>query len=273
MQDQPAFSPQEVEALLNVFDRARDECGAAAVERLEEAFFGASPPPEAEDSLQRPAFRLPGLTAKPWHDPSAFSACAILEAGASAIERELLNALTKREGFQTFKQTRDHFIPGEHWKTMYFRVGGHLVRENRELCPETACVLDTIPDPSGMIMFSALLPGGHIRPHCGPSNCRITIHLGLVVPPDCGLRVGRETRTWEPGRCLAFDDTFEHESWNHSPATRFVLYMDVWHPDLSDVEIRVLEGIQRILGDRDHPQAIHRVLAERMEQRGHAWWR
>ena len=31
------------------------------------------------------------------------------------------------------------------------------------------------------------------------------------VPTGCRLRVGREWRTWQPGKCLVFDDSYEHE--------------------------------------------------------------
>jgi len=48
--------------------------------------------------------------------------------------------------------------------------------------------------------------------------------------------VGGEIHAWETGRCVTFDDTFEHEAWNHSNETRVVLIMDSWNPDLSEAE-------------------------------------
>jgi beta-hydroxylase len=49
-------------------------------------------------------------------------------------------------------------------------------------------------------------------------------HLGLEIPSgDLGLRIGGETRVWQPGKCLVFDDTAEHEAWNHTDADRVVL--------------------------------------------------
>ena len=35
-----------------------------------------------------------------------------------------------------------------------------------------------------------LEPGTRIPPHTGVTNTRVTVHLPLMVPPDCGLRVG-----------------------------------------------------------------------------------
>lgn len=48
------------------------------------------------------------------------------------------------------------------------------------------------------------------------------------------------------GRCLVFDDAFEHEVWNPSGETRAVLVFDFWHPDLSDAEAWALWQIIRM---------------------------
>jgi aspartyl/asparaginyl beta-hydroxylase (cupin superfamily) len=58
----------------------------------------------------------------------------------------------------------------------------------------------------------------------------------LVVPPDCGFRVGAETREWKEGQCWAFDDTIEHEAWNNSDQPRTILILDVWNPLLTEAE-------------------------------------
>jgi aspartate beta-hydroxylase len=54
------------------------------------------------------------------------------------------------------------------------------------------------------------------------------------------IRVGDEIRTWETGKCIVFDDSFEHEVWNRSKITRIVLIVDVWNPILTDAEINAL---------------------------------
>jgi len=46
------------------------------------------------------------------------------------------------------------------------------------------------------------------------------------------MRVGDETRTVQEGKCVVFDDSWEHEAWNDGDGTRVVLILDVWHPDL-----------------------------------------
>src|SRR3546814_7962020 len=74
----------------------------------------------------------------------------------------------------------------------------------------------SVPGRAPVAFFSALKPGTHIPPHNGATNTRLTVHMPLVIPPDCALRVGDETRTWEPGKLLMFDDTIRHEAWNYS---------------------------------------------------------
>ena len=43
-----------------------------------------------------------------------------------------------------------------------------------------------------------------------------------------------------------FDDSFEHEVWNESDRHRYVLILDVWHPDLTPVEVWALARIERL---------------------------
>ena len=74
--------------------------------------------------------------------------------------------------------------------------------------------------------FSSLAPETHIVPHEGYSKAVLGCHLGLIVPNDCGIRVGSQTKNWTKGKCLIFDDTVEHEAWNRSHHPRIVLLID-----------------------------------------------
>ena len=44
------------------------------------------------------------------------------------------------------------------------------------------------------IKYSVMLPGTHVWPHTGPTNCRLRLHLGLVIPKNVAIRVGREIK-------------------------------------------------------------------------------
>ena len=84
------------------------------------------------------------------------------------------------------------------------------------------------------IKFSVMQGGTHVWSHCGPTNCRLRAHLGLIVP-DVGpvLRVNDQYRRWHEGKVLVFDDSFEHEVWHNGTQTRLVLIVDLWHPELT----------------------------------------
>ncbi len=119
----------------------------------------------------------------------------------------------------------------------------HLTR-----CPKTLEILKAAPIPSistvsPSVLFSKLTAGSHIPPHSGICNARLICHLPLIVPPGCWLRVGNQVREWRDGEMLIFDDTIEHEAKNPTSETRIVLLFDVWRPELSDEERKLIETV------------------------------
>ena len=99
-----------------------------------------------------------------------------------------------------------------------------------------------------MALFSRLKPGTHIKPHNGLLNTRLICHLPIIVPPDCALRVGSETRAWREGEMLIFDDSIEHEAWNRSQDDRIVLLFEIWRPEISAAEREALTRIFEVIG-------------------------
>ena len=48
------------------------------------------------------------------------------------------------------------------------------------------------------------------------------------------------------GKCIVFDDSFEHEAWNNHPSEKRInLIIDIWHPDLSDQEVTLLNFLEK----------------------------
>ena len=85
-----------------------------------------------------------------------------------------------------------------------------------------------------------------IPAHVGVTNTRCTVHLPLVVPPECGFRVGSTTREWIPGQAWVFDDTINHEAWNLSDTPRAILIFDIWNPLLSAPERDMIQTATEI---------------------------
>jgi hypothetical protein len=187
--------------------------------------------------------RYPGLRSMPWHDPQQFQLARDLEAVADKVAAEV-HAFDV-SGFQDEAEKIDR---SGQWSVLFLYERGRKNEHNCSLCPETVAVIEanrTVRTLGGLAYFSRLEPGTRIAPHTGPTNMRLRCHLGIDVPEDCGLRVGGIERTWQEGRCLVFDDSHTHEAWNDSDRSRVVLVVDLWHPDLTDDEVALLNGLHR----------------------------
>jgi aspartyl/asparaginyl beta-hydroxylase (cupin superfamily) len=83
-------------------------------------------------------------------------------------------------------------------------------------------------------------------------NTRLICHLPLIVPPDCALRVGNETRKVEAGKMMIFDDSMEHEAWNRSGEMRAILLFEIWRPELSAAERKALTAMYESVTEYGH---------------------
>jgi aspartyl/asparaginyl beta-hydroxylase (cupin superfamily) len=197
------------------------------------------------------------LPAIPFFDRADFPFIGELEAKTDVIRDELLAALeADRDKFKPYIaykpgepvnqwQELDH---SDRWSALQLYRGGSPVDENLARCPETAKALAnaSLADISGLCpnaLFSALAPHTHIPPHNGETNARLVAHLPLIIPDNCTLRVGFETRQWNVGEIFVFDDTLEHEARNDSDELRVVLIFDVWNPLLSSQERQLVNAM------------------------------
>ena len=160
-------------------------------------------------------------------DPGQFDFVPALEAQWQAIRDEYLALPGDR--FDPWVQRQMH---GGGWSVFGLWALGRQIPAACAQCPSTTRVLGKIPGLS-MAGFSRLAPRTHVQPHTGWAASVYRLHLALVVPPGCRLRVAGETRPWEEGRCLVFDDTAEHEAWNDSDLPRGVLLLDFLRPGLA----------------------------------------
>lgn len=238
--------------------RTRARFPGADLERFETAFKILRGEAEKRycHPMQQPVFLLfPDMPARPWFEREEFDWVEHVEAATPKIRAELDALLADRAGFQPYirgiapgkdaisyaNEDFSTLANSQAWNSFHLNNAG-VIPEHAARCPETMAVLDDIPlaqarDYMPEIFFSVLQPGAHIIPHFGQMNIRLTVHLGLIIPEGCGLRAGDETRHWEEGRLLLFDDSFEHEAWNRGNSDRVVLIFETWNPDLSEAEI------------------------------------
>jgi len=229
-------------------------------------FFLEHKPPAYTDPRQRPkAYFFPGLLAQPYFSSDLFPWIPELEARTEAIREEMLQILGAPSALEPFLRLSDQTPLREYlqnasgpptWDACFFHRHGQSYPENLERCPKTVAALEQVPltrvrGNAPEVLFSVLTPGTHIMPHHGSTNTRTVVHLPLLVSGDCALKVGGELHAWQEGRCVAFDDSYEHEAWNFSDKTRVVLILDVWNPYLSEAERAAIAALVPAIRDTE----------------------
>lgn len=204
--------------------------------------------------LQRPLnFYIPDLDRDAWFDTKEFPWGPDFEKEFTSIRNEFLKQ------YQGDQETLPYLQLGGYDKNSWGDLVGnrdwaaiHLydsMKRKDKACqryPYTAKTLEQLPlfkiggNPVE-VLFSILKPHTKIPAHYGTSNARLTVHLPLIVPGDCGLKAGDESRAVQEGKLMFFDDSFLHEAWNNSDKMRAVLIFEVWHPDLREEEKAVVE--------------------------------
>lgn len=212
--------------------------------------------------LQQPTmFYFPGLPQRQFYEREEFPWVGEIENMLPALQEELHGILAETDEFAPYVEgnaerprPNNHLLNDPSWGAFYFWRNGAKVEENAARCPQTMAALAKAPMPnisgrSPMALYSVLKPGTHIASHHGALNTRLICHVPLLVPGDCALRVGSETRAWEEGKALIFDDSFEHEAWNRSANTRVILLFEVWRPEISVNEREELTALFSAIDD------------------------
>uniref|UniRef100_A0A7N4PE31 Aspartate beta-hydroxylase n=1 Tax=Sarcophilus harrisii TaxID=9305 RepID=A0A7N4PE31_SARHA len=198
---------------------------------------------------QRSLYNVNGLKAQPWWTAK--------ETGYTELVKTLEKnwKLIRDEGLAVLDKTEGLFLPEDEnlrekgdWSQFTLWQQG---RKNEKACrgaPKTCALLEKFPETTGcrrgQIKYSVMHPGTHVWPHTGPTNCRLRMHLGLVIPKEgCKIRCAQDTKIWEEGKVLIFDDSFEHEVWQDASSLRLIFIVDVWHPELTPQQRRSLPAI------------------------------
>jgi aspartyl/asparaginyl beta-hydroxylase (cupin superfamily) len=200
-------------------------------------------------------FHVPELPQIEFYDPAQFPWLEPIRAATPSILEELSQIEGREDAFVPYLEKPS--LPGvidraglggaRNW-TAHFLCRDGVMQEGAARFPATMAALShapltQIPAGAPSILFSRLKPGASIPPHTGMTNARLICHLGLVTPPDCGLRVGAEVRAWARGEALVFDDSIEHEAWNRSDRDRIILLFDVWRPEIAGAERSAIGAI------------------------------
>lgn len=221
----------------------------------------------------KPGFmHFPKLAPLTFYPREMFPWAADAEAATEQVRKELLAVMAEHDGkFMPYIQkAAAEAGPGSPWNPLNFNRDwgvfflfnqGERVEAHCQACPATTALLERlplvrIPARGPTAFFSRLQPQTRIPAHHGATNTRLIAHLPLIVPPDCGFRVGNDVRPWRPGELLIFDDTIEHEAWNLSDQLRVVLIFDIWNPFLSEHERDLVTAVTAAMAEF-HPERLH----------------
>jgi aspartate beta-hydroxylase len=245
----------------------REAWGVPALSRIDRALdkLYGEPSRAPSNPLQQPTLLwIPDLPDQPWFEREQFPFLRALEEATAQIRQELLGVLADEGELSPYVDMPESAPAANIWKDLNHSTAwgsyhlyrhGERVEAHCQRCPATVALFDSlpvmhIPEHSPEIFFSVLRPKTHIPPHTGVINGRLTVHLPLIVPENCGaLRAGGEARSWRTGECLVFDDSYIHEAWNQSEQTRVVLIFDIWNPHLSEAERAGLATAIAALGE------------------------
>jgi hypothetical protein len=210
-------------------------------------------------------FYFPQLSQQPFCDRAAFPWLEALEAAVPAIREELDAVLADAAAFTPYIQADPSRPANEQrplagnpaWSAFHLWRNGTQVEANAARCPQTLAALAGVPlaqmpHRSPTVMFCKLAAGTHIPPRNGLINTRLIVHLPLIVPGKCHLRVGGEVRELVEGKAWVIDDTIENEAVNQGSEPRVMLAFDIPRPDIADEEHRnivtLLEGVDAFVG-------------------------
>jgi len=243
---------ERLDALVSGWRKLHPAAALERAERFVRVVQGRAPRDQGPPAQRPDLLRFPGLTARPWYESAEFPWIPMLEQNWREVRAEL-DVLVAQPG---------SFVPFADGDGAAYREEKFGLRDRRDAwtvfdclsddgaarCPRTAALIKRAIDEPFLASFSRLRPGTHLPAHCGLVNYLLTVHLGVDVPDGCTIRVGSEIRTWREGRCLVFDDSFEHEVWHRGGRDRVVLLVRFPHPDLTALELDSLAAIEEEVG-------------------------
>mgnify|MGYP003631708978 FL=1 len=188
------------------------------------------------EKYMRPIFRKKSLVGNsPYFKKEQFPITKDLEKAFPIIRKELDVMMKRVDDFAPFHEISPdqlYISNDDKWKMFFLKAGTVKFKKNCKQFPKTIKVLEKDKNIVSAY-FSVLGPNKMLMPHEGPWCGIIRIHLGLIIPKDgdgCVLICDKKEYRWEEGKCVVFDDTYEHLAVNMTDNNRVVLFLDYMRP-------------------------------------------
>jgi aspartyl/asparaginyl beta-hydroxylase (cupin superfamily) len=180
-----------------------------------------------------------GARRPPFYDIDAtYPSLRILDRAYPVIREEMEGVLHYKERIPRYHDLdrAESYIAGsedpeKNWRVFMLWSMAGTPKANQARCPRTTALLRQIPNLY-QAFFSILDAGKSIPAHSGSYFGYLRYHLGLRVPTSNPptMRVKDQFHTWEAGRSILFDDSWNHEVVNRSDDIRVVFIVDVLRP-------------------------------------------
>ena len=193
-------------------------------------------------------FVVPGVEAQPWLDPSELELTTAASSMLDALigeSRPLADGAIRLPDYDRDEDPWNGAAVEWGRGTLF---GGGRARADALASFPAASRLLAEPRRIVNMAFLTLAPGSRIPRHVDGFPLFVSWHLGLHVPPSCGIEVAGQAKEHSCGGVLAFDDSFLHSAWNASDRTRVLLSAWLLHPDFSAAEAQALTLVQSVLG-------------------------
>lgn len=210
---------------------------------------------------ESPPLHFPGLPDEPFLSTDLFP-----EARELTDAFEMINEETSRliDGTLQARPFTSKYWPRERneaadeptwrkWKRFMFYDGGASARydDNCRACPATSQLIDRIVSGyDDFLTAGILIQEGRmtLKPHVDNFNLFVSLFLPLTIPGPCGVGAAAERRPLEAGKCVAFDNSYLHYSWNDSDSPRTVLALYRLTPRLTPIEAAAWVHLKKTYG-------------------------
>ncbi len=158
-----------------------------------------------------------------------------LESNWGAIRDEAAELLRDRMSVPSVREiSPDHakIATDEKWRSFFLWGYGVKIEANCARAPQTARILENIPDLL-TAFYSVMLAGAHVPRHTGPTKAILTAHLGLIVPlkrERCHMNVGEQMSCGRTARWWCSTICTPHEVWNDTDEDRIILLLHIKRP-------------------------------------------
>jgi aspartate beta-hydroxylase len=212
-------------------------------------------------SSEEMPLHFPGLPNEPFLNTDLFPEVSELTSAYDVIMAEtagLLDGTLQPKHFgDEWRPRRQNEAAAEpawrKWKKFMFYDGGASVRldDNCSACPATSQLIDRIVGGyADFVTAGVLVQEGRmtLKPHVDNFNLYVSLFMPLVVPGPCGVAAAGERRMLEAGKCVAFDNSFLHYSWNDSDRPRTVLALYRLTPRVTPTEAAAWVYLKKTYG-------------------------